>query len=86
MFLLFVYSRQILSLLLLLVNLSVFAGEFPPKKNDTTKSKIVIADTPLIVNQEIIILWAKKNVVAFVNWNTGGNNSISLLFFGLFST
>ncbi len=44
------YPRQILSLLFLLVNLSVFAGEFHPKKNDTTKSKIVIADTTLVVN------------------------------------
>jgi len=85
------FSRQILTILLLLLNLSVFAGEFPPKKNDTTKSKIIIADTTLVVNQEIIILWTKKNAVgvtfnevAFVNWNAGGNNSISALFFGNF--
>jgi hypothetical protein len=85
------YPRQILALLLLLVNLSVIAGEFQPKKNDTTKSKIVSADTTLVVNQEILILWTKKNAVgvtfnevAFVNWNSGGNNSISALFFGNF--
>jgi hypothetical protein len=71
-----------------LLNLSVLAGGFHPIKNDTTKSKIVIADTTLVVNQEIIILWTKKNAtgvtfneVAFVNWNAGGNNSISALFF-----
>ena len=91
MSLIFMYPRQILTLLLLLVNLSIFAGELPPKKNDTTQSKIVIADTTLVVDQEIIILWTKKNAVgvtfnevAFVNWNAGGNNSISALFFGKF--
>jgi len=85
------YPRQILAFLLLLVNLSVFAGKLPPKKNDTTQSKIVIADTTMVVDQEIIILWTKKNAVgvtfnevAFVNWNAGGNNSISALFFGKF--
>jgi len=85
------FPRHILTNLLLLLNISVFAGEFPPKKNDTTKSKIIIADTTLVVNQEIIILWTKKNAVgvtfnevAFVNWNAGGNNSISALFFGNF--
>ncbi len=45
----------------------------------------------MLVNQEIIILWTRKNAVgvnfnevAFVNWNAGGNNSISALFFGNF--
>jgi hypothetical protein len=91
MSLIFIYPRQIIALLLLLVNLSVFAGEFHPQRNDTTISKIGIADTALVVNQEIIILWTKKNAlgvtfneVAFVNWNAGGNNSVSALFSGNF--
>jgi len=86
------FPKQILTILFFLINLSVFAEEFPhPKKIDTTESNIVIADTTLIVNQEILILWTKKNAVgvnfnevAFVNWNAGGNNSISALFFGNF--
>jgi len=85
------FTRQILTLLFFLVNLSVFAREFPPKKIDTTKTEIIIEDTTMVVNQEILILWTKKNAVgvtfnevAFVNWNSGGNNSISALFFGNF--
>ena len=85
------FQRQILMILIFLVNLSVFAGELSPKKIDTTKSKIVIVDTSLVVKQEIIILWTQKNAVgvnfnevAFVNWNAGGNNSVSALFFGNF--
>jgi len=91
MSLIFIFPRQILAFLFLLVNLAVFAGEFPPKKIDTTKTEIIIADTTIVVNQEILILWTKKNTVgvtfnevAFVNWNAGGNNSISALFFGNF--
>jgi hypothetical protein len=87
----FIFPRQILALLFLLVNLTVFAGEFPPNKIDTTESEIIVADTTMVVNQEILILWTKKNAVgvtfnevAFVNWNSGGNNSISALFFGNF--
>jgi hypothetical protein len=87
----FIFPRQILALLFLLVNLTVFAGEFPLNKIDTTESEIIIADTTLVANQEILILWTKKNAVgvtfnevAFVNWNSGGNNSISALFFGNF--
>jgi len=85
------FPQKILTLLFLLVNLTVFAAEFSPKKIDTTKPKIIIADTTMVVNQEILILWTKKNAVgvsfnevAFVNWNAGGNNSISALFFGNF--
>jgi hypothetical protein len=87
----FIFPRQILALLFLLVNLTLIAREFPPKKIDTTESEIIVADTTLVANQEILILWTKKNAVgvtfnevAFVNWNSGGNNSISALFFGNF--
>jgi hypothetical protein len=91
MSLIFIFPRQVLALIILLVNLTVFAAEFPPKEIDTTKSEKIIVDTTMVVNQEILILWTKKNAVgvnfnevAFVNWNAGGNNSISALFFGNF--
>lgn len=42
-------------------------------------------------NQEMVIPWSKKNSlgvnlseVAFINWNAGGNNSVSALFYGNF--
>jgi len=131
MFLYFMPSHRILTILLLLIGSSVFALEFPSIKIDTTKTdttKVAItkvstikvstikmdsiqiniasddstkadktksdslASNPgMMVNQEIIILWTRKNAmgvnfneVAFVNWNAGGNNSISALFFGNF--
>jgi len=86
-----IFSRHILAFILIGINLAVFAGEFPSKKIDTTKPKVVIADTTLVEKEEIIILWTQKNAfgvnmseVAFVNWNAGGNNSVSALFFGNF--
>jgi len=64
--------------------------------NDSTNVDKIKADNleshpGMMVSQEIIILWSRKNSVgvnfnevAFVNWNSGGNNSISALFFGNF--
>ena len=56
------------------------------KEKDTTAT-----DTTLMANQEVMILWTQKNAVgmnlsevAFSNWNSGGNNSISALFHGNF--
>ena len=127
----FIFPRQYLTILLLLICFSVSAFEFPPQQIDSTKTdttKIIITKVSTIkssavkmdsiqisvagkdskedekiknegllfspgmmVNQEIIILWTRKNAmgvnfneVAFVNWNSGGNNSISALFFGNF--
>jgi len=60
-------------------------------KDDKTKNDGFASNPRMMVGQEIIILWTRKNAVgvnfnevAFVNWNAGGNNSISALFFGNF--
>ena len=60
-------------------------------KIDKTKNDSLSSNPGMMVSQEIIILWSRKNAVgvnfnevAFVNWNAGGNNSISALFFGNF--
>jgi len=60
-------------------------------KVDKTKNDSLASNPGMMVSQEIIILWSRKNAVgvnfnevAFVNWNAGGNNSISALFFGSF--
>ena len=60
-------------------------------KVDKAKLDSLASNPGMMVNQEIIILWTRKNAmgvnfneVAFVNWNAGGNNSISALFFGSF--
>jgi hypothetical protein len=60
-------------------------------KVDKAKLDSLASNPGMMVNQEIIILWTRKNAmgvnfneVAFVNWNAGGNNSISALFFGNF--
>lgn len=60
-------------------------------EDDRRKANRLALNLGMMVNQEIIILWTRKNAigvnfneVAFVNWNAGGNNSISALFFGNF--
>ncbi|MGB7842731.1 MAG: DUF3078 domain-containing protein [Salinimicrobium sp.] len=57
---------------------------------DTTAVDTVAVDTTTVVNQKINY-WKKMNKVgmnlnevAFVNWNSGGNNSFSALFHGVF--
>ncbi len=58
---------------------------------DKIKTDNLESHPGMMVSQEILILWSRKNSVgvnfnevAFVNWNSGGNNSISALFFGNF--
>ncbi|UJH90365.1 DUF3078 domain-containing protein [Antarcticibacterium sp. 1MA-6-2] len=58
---------------------------------DTVKVDSVNIDSVANEPQEVIIYWTNKNAVgvnfnevAFVNWNAGGNNSISALFHGNF--
>jgi hypothetical protein len=63
---------------------------------DTTGTALPTIDSTSVesvdeVPQEIMVFWTKKNAVgvnfnevAFVNWNAGGNNSISSLFHGNF--
>ncbi|MBK5193252.1 MAG: DUF3078 domain-containing protein [Flavobacteriaceae bacterium] len=66
------------------------AGE-DSKEDKKIKNEGLLFSPGMMVSQEIIILWTQKNAVgvnfnevAFVNWNAGGNNSISALFFGNF--
>lgn len=60
-------------------------------------SPIIVSDTTFIdssavkLKQDMVMLWSQKNSVgvnlsevAFVNWNAGGNNSVSALFYGNF--
>lgn len=61
------------------------------KEDVKRKANKLALNQEMLVNQEIIFLWTRKNAVgvnfnevAFVNWNAGGNNSISALFFGNF--
>lgn len=58
---------------------------------DTVKVDSVDIDSIANEPQEVMIFWTNKNAVgvnfnevAFVNWNAGGNNSISALFHGNF--
>lgn len=72
------------------------ALELPVARIDTTETKPA-ADTTQIDStsaeeqEEAVIFWTKKNAlgmnfneVAFVNWNSGGNNSVSAAFYGNF--
>ncbi|MCF4100405.1 DUF3078 domain-containing protein [Gillisia sp. M10.2A] len=79
---------KLLIVLFLIINFSVSASEYKINRvvTDTTS-----ADTTMMANQEVLILWTSKNAVgvtlnevAFVNWNSGGNNSVSALFHGNF--
>lgn len=80
-------------ILFLLFNFSIVsATEFYLVKNDTVQNDTVAVDSVLTeAQEEVIILWTEKNAVgvnfnevAFVNWNAGGNNSISANFYGNF--
>ncbi|WP_231556143.1 DUF3078 domain-containing protein [Gillisia sp. Hel_I_29] len=70
---------------------SAFARKFPKLKIDTVSVDTTTVDTTAIIDQDVVLLWSQKNAVgvnlnevAFVNWNAGGNNSISALFHGNF--
>lgn len=61
------------------------------RKDTVAVKKIIVVDSIGEEEQTPIILWTKKNTVgvnfnevAFVNWNAGGNNSISAIFHGNF--
>lgn len=80
-------------ILFLLFNFSIVtAKEYYLAKNDTVQNDTVAVDSVLTeAQEEVIILWTEKNAVgvnfnevAFVNWNAGGNNSISANFYGNF--
>ena len=57
---------------------------------DTVETEPVVVDS-LVEEDQGVMVWTEKNVVglnmnevAFVNWNAGGNNSISAIFHGNF--
>nr|WP_237708912.1 DUF3078 domain-containing protein [Gillisia marina] len=58
---------------------------------DTTSSDSIKNDSIKKEDQNLVMQWSEKNSigvnlseVAFVNWNAGGNNSVSALFYGNF--
>lgn len=92
--------KLILCLLLLLVSTFSFGWEEEPitpeiieidtVKAATRQRDTAVTDTTVVVNEKIDY-WKKTNKVgvnlsevAFINWNSGGNNSFSALLHGLF--
>jgi hypothetical protein len=70
---------------------SSFASRLSKAISDTTSVDITRNDSIKDESQDMLMMWSKKNSlgvnmseVAFVNWNAGGNNSISALFYGNF--
>ena len=68
-----------------------FAINLPKIHSDTTSIDGIANDSIKNKSQDMVMMWSKKNSVginmnevAFVNWNAGGNNSISALLYGNF--
>lgn len=68
-----------------------FASLLPKTISDTTSVDSTRNDSIKKEDQNLVMPWSEKNSlgvnlseVAFVNWNAGGNNSVSALFFGNF--
>ncbi len=74
-----------------------FSRILPVTIPDTTEAKKTSIDTSTVDSakaddsEDIVMFWSKKNAlgvnineVAFINWNAGGNNSVSALFYGNF--
>tara|TARA_R100001369_G_scaffold28219_4_gene50739 strand:- start:17264 stop:18280 length:1017 start_codon:yes stop_codon:yes gene_type:complete len=88
----FNFSLNYSFLIFLILSVSnSFAAIIPNRVSDTTAVDSVKTDTIINENQDVVMFWSKKNSlgvnlneVAFVNWNAGGNNSISALFHGNF--
>ncbi|WP_010231475.1 DUF3078 domain-containing protein [Gillisia marina] len=83
----------ILPFLLVLISSvsSSFASLLPKTILDTTSSDSIKNDSIKKEDQNLVMQWSEKNSigvnlseVAFVNWNAGGNNSVSALFYGNF--
>lgn len=92
-----VFLKKYLPIFLLLIfKTNLLAQEGAAMSQDTTEKGEVKVDSVSndSVNpkaQNVVIFWTKKNSVgvnlnevAFINWNSGGNNSISALFHGNF--
>lgn len=98
MFHLFFQKNSLLLFLFLITGTHAFSQEISwmaEEPRDTLETNTVKADTVNLDSvsgtQEVMIFWTKKNSVgvnfnevAFINWNAGGNNSISALFHGNF--
>ncbi len=88
----FNFSLNYSFLIFLILSVSnSFAAIIPNRVSDTTAVDSVKTDSIINENQDMMMFWSKKNSlgvnlneVAFVNWNAGGNNSISALFHGNF--
>lgn len=94
---LFQFPSFLLSLFLL-ISINAFSQEISwmtEEPRDSVEVRETQKDTvdldSVSGTQEVMIFWTKKNSVgvnfnevAFVNWNAGGNNSISALFHGNF--
>ena len=88
----FKFTPIIPILLVLLFSVSKsFGSRIPKNVSDTTSVDIKKNDSIKEESQSMLMMWSKKNSlgvnmneVAFVNWNAGGNNSISALFYGNF--
>lgn len=90
------YPTNYFTLLLILMSVSGFSKDIRLIRLDTTSRDTVAVDSVALDSvadeaQEVMIFWTTKNSVgvnfnevAFVNWNAGGNNSISALFHGNF--
>lgn len=70
---------------------SSFASLLPKTISDTTSADSTRNDSIKKEDQNLVMTWSEKNAigvnlseVAFVNWNAGGNNSVSALFYGNF--
>jgi hypothetical protein len=81
----------ILLLIFIFSAFSSFANRLPGYLSDTTSVDSTRINSTMKESQDMIMMWSKKNSVgvnmnevAFVNWNAGGNNSISALFYGNF--
>ena len=68
-----------------------FGNRLPKTISDTTAVDSTKTNSIKEDSQDMLMMWSKKNSVginmnevAFVNWNAGGNNSISALFYGNF--
>ena len=86
---------NVLRILFLLVSIKSFASfEVPIREIDSTKLQQYITEKDSLTSdtlavENVVVYWVEKkavgvnlNEVAFVNWNTGGNNSVSVLLYG----
>lgn len=86
-----IFTRPLFFFLLFLIFYPGHAKDLKLISQDTTRTDTTEVDSISGMAQEEVIFWTKKNTVgvnfnevAFINWNAGGNNSVSALFHGNF--